>query len=68
MRLIVHKVVNGHTYYYLREMARIDGKPKMIESAGVLRQVINDPERIQRCLRTLAVSIWVAGPLRPQHL
>jgi len=30
MGSIVHKVVNGQTYYYLREMARIDGKPKMI--------------------------------------
>jgi len=27
---IVHKVVNGQTYYYLREMARVDGIPKMI--------------------------------------
>ena len=23
-------MVNGQTYYYLREMARVDGKPKMI--------------------------------------
>jgi transposase len=30
MGSIVHKVVNGQTYYYLREMARVDGKPKMI--------------------------------------
>jgi transposase len=27
---IVHKVVSGQTYYYLREMARVGGKPKMI--------------------------------------
>jgi len=30
MGSVVHKVVNGQTYYYLREMARVDGKPKMI--------------------------------------
>ena len=30
MGSIVHKVVGGHTYYYLREMARVDGKPKMV--------------------------------------
>ena len=30
MASIVHKVVGGQTYYYLREMARIDGKPKMV--------------------------------------
>ena len=30
MASIVHKVVSGQTYYYLREMARIDGKPKMV--------------------------------------
>ena len=30
MASIVHKLVGGQTYYYLREMARVDGKPKMI--------------------------------------
>jgi len=30
MASIVHKVVGGQTYYYLREMARVDGKPKMV--------------------------------------
>ena len=30
MASIVHKVVGGQTYYYLREMARVGGKPKMI--------------------------------------
>lgn len=30
MASIVHKRVGGQTYYYLREMARVDGKPKMI--------------------------------------
>ncbi|AIY02692.1 hypothetical protein ART_3093 [Arthrobacter sp. PAMC 25486] len=24
------KMVNGHPYWYLREMARVDGKPKMV--------------------------------------
>jgi transposase len=30
MASIVHKTVGGQTYYYLREMARVGGKPKMI--------------------------------------
>src|SRR5450759_2766787 len=30
MASIVHKVVGGQTYYYLREMARVSGKPKMV--------------------------------------
>jgi transposase len=30
MASIVHKVVGGQTYYYLREMARMGGKPKMV--------------------------------------
>jgi len=30
MASIVHKRVGGQTYYYLREMARVGGKPKMI--------------------------------------
>ena len=30
MASIISKKVSGQTYYYLREMARIDGKPKMV--------------------------------------
>jgi transposase len=30
MGSIVHKVVGGQTYYYLREMARVGGKPRMV--------------------------------------
>jgi transposase len=30
MGSIVHKTVSGQTYYYLREMARVGGKPKMV--------------------------------------
>jgi transposase len=30
MASIVHKVVGGQTYYYLREMARVGGKAKMV--------------------------------------
>ena len=29
MASIISKKVNGQTYYYLRQMARVDGKPKM---------------------------------------
>jgi len=30
MASIISKRVGGHTYYYLREMARVGGKPKMV--------------------------------------
>jgi len=30
MASIVGKTISGHTYYYLREMARVGGKPKMV--------------------------------------
>jgi len=30
MASIISKKVNGQLYYYLREMARVDGKPKMV--------------------------------------
>lgn len=30
MASIVGKKIGGHTYYYLREMARVGGKPKMV--------------------------------------
>src|SRR6476469_7047667 len=30
MASLYRKVINGKPYYYLREMARVDGKPKMV--------------------------------------
>ena len=30
MSSLYPKKVNGKTYWYLREMARVDGKPKMV--------------------------------------
>jgi transposase len=30
MASVYRKVINGKPYYYLREMARVDGKPKMV--------------------------------------
>ena len=30
MASIVHERIGGQTYYYLREMARVGGKPKMV--------------------------------------
>ncbi len=30
MASISGKKINGHTYYYLREVARVDGKPKVV--------------------------------------
>ena len=30
MASLYKKVINGRSYWYLREMARVDGKPKMV--------------------------------------
>ena len=30
MASVYPKEINGKTYYYLREMGRVDGKPKMV--------------------------------------
>jgi len=30
MASITHKLINGHTYYYIRECQRVNGKPKII--------------------------------------
>ena len=30
MSSLYKKTINGKPYYYLREMARVDGKPKMV--------------------------------------
>ena len=30
MASLYKKVINGKPYWYLREMARVDGKPKMV--------------------------------------
>ena len=30
MSSLYKKIINGKPYFYLREMARVDGKPKMV--------------------------------------
>jgi transposase len=56
MASVYSKKINGRTYYYLREMARVDGKPKMvserylgtaadIEAALQAREAASMPER-----------------------
>jgi hypothetical protein len=30
MASLYKKIINGKPYFYLREMARVDGKPKMV--------------------------------------
>src|SRR5258705_5208045 len=36
------KTISGKTYYYLREMARVDGKPKMVSERylGTLEEIL----------------------------
>jgi hypothetical protein len=34
MASLYKKVINGKPYWYLRQMARVDGKPKMVSERG----------------------------------
>jgi hypothetical protein len=45
MASIISKKVNGGTYYYLREMARVGGKPKMVFTVQTLRLLVAVPDR-----------------------
>jgi len=49
MASVYPKKINGKTYYYLREMARVDGKPKMVSerylgSAADIEAALNRAE------------------------
>ena len=43
MASLYRKVINGKPYYYLREMARVDGKPKMVSERylGSVADIVN---------------------------
>lgn len=60
MASLYPKKVNGKTYYYLREMGRVDGKPKMVSE-----RYLGSAEQIVAALdaREAAVS-----PQRTRHL
>jgi transposase len=58
MASIVHKRVGGQTYYYLREMARVGGKPKMIS-----QRYLGKAADIEAAMNGATV-----GPERTRHL
>ena len=58
MASIISKKVNGQTYYYLRQMARVDGKPKM-----AWERYLGKAEDIEA-----AVAGSTAVPERTRHL
>jgi transposase len=54
------KKINGKTYYYLREMGRVDGKPKMISE-----RYLGSAEQIVAALDTQQA---LTAPQRTRHL
>ena len=75
MSSLYKKIINGKPYFYLREMARVDGKPKMVSerylgSAADIVKAMDAaeagmvPERTRGCgqLLALGVSVCSGGP------
>ena len=66
MASLYPKKVGGKTYYYLREMARVDGKPKMVSERylGSADEIVAalDRGRPRRCRS--ARGIWLSGTSR----
>ncbi|MGH2748217.1 MAG: IS1634 family transposase, partial [Actinomycetota bacterium] len=58
MASITGKKINGHTYYYLRETARVGGKPKVVS-----QRYLGKAEDIEA-----ALAGSQATPARTQHL
>ena len=67
MASIVHKTVGGQTYYYLREMARVGGKPKMISQrylgkasdiAAAMDGAMAVPERTRHLAFADLAAVW----------
>lgn len=58
MASLYAKKVNGKTYWYLRQMARVDGKPKMVSE-----RYLGSAEEIEAAMRGS-----VAVPERTRHL
>ena len=60
MASLYPKKVNGKTYYYLREMARVDGKPKMVSE-----RYLGSAEQI---VAALEAQESASLPARTRHL
>ena len=67
MASIVGKTISGHTYYYLREMARVGGKPKMVSErylgkAADIEAAIDgasvEPERTRHLAFGDLAAVW----------
>ena len=63
----MHKVVGGQTYYYLREMARVGGKPKMVSQRylgkasdieAAMDGALSVPERTRHLAFGDVAAVW----------
>jgi hypothetical protein len=52
------KKLGGKTYWYLREMARADGKPKMVSERYLARETAMAPERTRHLAFGDVASVW----------
>jgi len=68
MASIISKKVDGRTYYYLREMARVNGKPKMISERylgkasdieAAMNNALGVPERTRHLGFGDLAAVWV---------
>src|SRR5680860_973485 len=60
MASLYKKVINGKPYWYLREMARVDGKPKMVSE-----RYLGSAADIEALLRAREAAVL---PERARHL
>ena len=53
MASLYKKIINGKPYFYLREMARVDGKPKMVSERylGSAADIVAALDRAEAGLR-----------------
>jgi hypothetical protein len=60
MSSLYKKVISGKSYYYLREMARVDGQPKMVSERylGTVADIVAAMDRVEAAMM----------PLRTGHL
>src|SRR6266496_6863297 len=52
MASLYPKKINGKTYYYLREMARVEGKPRMVSERylGSAAEIVAALDRYERAM------------------
>src|SRR6478735_2223940 len=60
MASLYRKVINGKPYYYLREMARVDGKPKMVSERYL--------GSVDDIIRAMDAAQAATMPQRTEHL